>query len=204
MVSRRKSRRWLHAQNADPWVRQAREAGYRSRAAFKLLEMDRRAHLLTPGISVVDLGSAPGSWSQAAAKRVGPGGQVIALDLLPMEPISGVCFIHADFTEEGAGERVLEALKGRQAELLLSDMAPNLSGIAARDQAASAELAAKVMAFAERGLAPGGKILLKAFQGEEFEELNAKFSRSFCRKKILKPDASRAASRELYLLGEKN
>ena len=199
----RKSRRWLHSRDADHWVQQAKESGYRSRAAFKLLEMDRRERLLVPGLLVVDLGAAPGSWSQAAAKRVGPKGRVVALDRLPMEPIDGVHFIQADFTEDGTAEAVLHALEGRQAALLLSDMAPNLSGIAARDQAAAAQLCALAMAFAEGTLAPGGRLLMKAFHGEEFEAVDAEFRRRFRHRRAVKPDASRAASRELYLLGEK-
>jgi len=199
----RKSRRWLHSREADHWVQQAKESGYRSRAAFKLLEMDRRERLLVPGLLVVDLGAAPGSWSQAAAKRVGPKGRVVALDRLPMEPIDGVHFIQADFTEDGTAEAVLHALEGRQAALLLSDMAPNLSGIAARDQAAAAQLCTLAMAFAEGALAPGGRLLMKAFHGEEFEAVDAEFRRRFRHRRAVKPDASRAASRELYLLGEK-
>ena len=203
MTSRRKSRRWLHSRDADHWVQQAKESGYRSRAAFKLLEMDRRERLLVPGLLVVDLGAAPGSWSQAAAKRVGPKGRVVALDRLPMAPIDGVHFIQADFTEDGTAEAVLHALEGRQAALLLSDMAPNLSGIAARDQAAAAQLCTLAMAFAEGTLAPGGRLLMKAFHGEEFEAVDAEFRRRFRHRRAVKPDASRAASRELYLLGEK-
>ena len=203
MSSRRKSRRWLQDRDADPWVRQARESGYRSRAAFKLLEMNRKEHLLRPGAAVIDLGCAPGGWSQAAAQRVGPKGWVVSLDLLPMEPIAGVRFICADFTDDGAAEAVLDALAGRQAELLLSDMSPNLSGIAARDQAAAARLSAAVLTFAEQTLSCGGKLLLKAFQGEEFSALRRGFGQSFRRVRTLKPSASKAASREVYLLGEK-
>jgi len=188
------SKQWLRRHLTDPYVRKAREQGYRSRAAFKLLEIDAKEKLLRPGATVVDLGAAPGSWSQVAAKKVKPGGRVISVDLLQIAPISGVTLLKADFREE----IVIQALKGAKADVVLCDLSPNLSGIADVDQARSAELAFAAIDFCRKALKPEGAFLIKAFHGEAFAELGARLKRSFEKVKVVKPQASRGESRETY------
>jgi len=195
------SRRWLERQARDRYVRRAREEGYRSRAAYKLLELDRRHRLLRPGMTVVDLGAAPGGWSQVAARRAGPRGRVVALDLLPMEPVPGVTFIQGDFREEGPLQALLEAVGGgRAVDLVLSDMAPNLSGLRAVDQPRAMHLAELALDLARQVLRPGGALLVKAFQGEGLDAYRDELRSCFRKVIHAKPEASRAASRELYLL----
>ena len=182
-------------------MRRAREEGYRSRAAYKLLELDRRHRLLRPGMTVVDLGAAPGGWSQVAARRAGPRGRVVALDLLPMEPVPGVTFIQGDFREEGPLQALLEAVGGgRAVDLVLSDMAPNLSGLRAVDQPRAMHLAELALDLARQVLRPGGALLVKAFQGEGLDAYRDELRSCFRKVIHAKPEASRAASRELYLL----
>lgn len=194
------SARWLAEHAADPYVREARRLGYRSRAAFKLKELDERDRLFRPGMTVIDLGAAPGGWSQYARPRLGPAGTLIALDLLPMEPIPGVRFLQGDFREP-AVLRALESLVAEgAADLVMSDMAPNISGVDAADQAAAMALAELALDFARARLKPGGTLLVKAFQGEGFEALVAALRAAFGRVQIRKPGASRARSREIYLL----
>ncbi|OGA06506.1 MAG: 23S rRNA methyltransferase [Betaproteobacteria bacterium RIFCSPHIGHO2_12_FULL_69_13] len=190
------SRQWLHRQSRDPYARRAREAGYRSRAAFKLLGIDAKDRLLLPGMTVVDLGAAPGSWSQVAAGKVRPGGKVIAIDLLEIAPISGVTVLRGDIREGAA----LTALRGECADVVLCDVSPNLSGIAATDQARSAELARAAIEFCRRALKPQGAFLVKAFQGAEFASVLAEMKRAFREVTVRKPAASRGESRETYLL----
>ena len=185
----------------DPYVHKARAGGLRSRAAFKLEEINTRHRLLHPGARVVDLGAAPGGWSQLAAQKVAPGGRVVAIDLLEIAPIAGVAVLKGDVRKETARAEVLAALDGRKADLVLSDLSPNLSGIASADQARAAELARIAMAFCRRQLAPGGALLLKVFQGEEFRALLAEMKEMFREVRTLKPAASRDESRETYLLG---
>ena len=187
---------------ADPYVKLAQKEGYRSRAAYKLLEIQRRARLIRPGSLVVDLGAAPGGWSQAAVHLAAPGGQVVAIDLLPMVPIPEVEFLQADFAwEEGAAQ--LEALLlGRKADLVMSDMAPNLSGIAGADQARHYHLAELALEFARRHLRPTGMFLVKVFHGEGYEAFRAQMGRAFSKVSGFKPEASRDRSREVYLLGK--
>ncbi len=194
------SRCWLERQARDPYVRRAREEGYRSRAAYKLLELDRRHRLLRPGMTVVDLGASPGGWSQVAARRVGRRGRVVALDLLPMDPIPGVTFIQGDFREEGPLRALLEAVDGRAVDLVLSDMAPNLSGLRAVDQPRVMHLAELALELARQVLRPGGALLVKAFQGEGLDAYRDELRSCFEKVIHAKPQASRAASRELYLL----
>jgi 23S rRNA (uridine2552-2'-O)-methyltransferase len=194
------SKRWLREHARDPYVRKARQSEYRSRAAWKLMEIDRQDRLFRPGQLVVDLGAAPGSWSQYAASRVGPRGRVIAVDLLPMPPIANVEFIHGDFGDAGVHARCLEALQGRRADLVISDMAPNLSGIRATDQARSMRLAELALEFAREVLAPGGDLLLKLFQGAGADEFRKELVKHFQRVIVRKPGASKSASRELYVL----
>jgi 23S rRNA (uridine2552-2'-O)-methyltransferase len=194
------SRRWLQEHRTDRFVQQARAEGYRSRAAFKLMDLDRRYGLLRPGAVVLDLGAAPGGWCQWAAQRVGPTGRVVAVDLLAMPPIEGVTFVQGDFREDAVRDRVLAELGGARAELVLSDMAPNLSGIAAMDQARAMHLAEIALELATACLARGGALLVKVFQGEGLEDYVRELRSRFAAVERRKPEASRARSRELYLL----
>ncbi|OGA19927.1 MAG: 23S rRNA methyltransferase [Betaproteobacteria bacterium RIFCSPLOWO2_02_FULL_67_19] len=196
----RSSQRWLQRHVTDPFVRRARESGRRSRAAFKLLEIDQRERLLRPGARVVDLGAAPGGWSQVAAERVRPGGVVVAVDLLEIAPISGVTVLRGDFRDAAVQAAVAEALGGSKADVVLSDLSPNLSGIASADQARAAELIHAAIEFCGRCLAPPGAFLAKVFQGEEFGGVLAALRASFREVRTRKPGASRDESRETYLL----
>ncbi|MHB1360728.1 MAG: RlmE family RNA methyltransferase [Rhodocyclaceae bacterium] len=186
----------------DPYVQQARKEGWRSRAVFKLKEIDEKDHLLKPGMVVVDLGATPGSWSQYAVKRVQPGGRLIALDLLEMEPLPGVDFIQGDFREEAVLKQLKSALAGRQVDLVLSDMAPNMTGIAATDGAQVMLLAELTLEFARDHLKPGGALLVKVFQGAGFMELRKALQEAFVTLTTRKPAASRDRSAELYLLAK--
>jgi 23S rRNA (uridine2552-2'-O)-methyltransferase len=200
-VARSKSsERWLREHFGDAFVRQAQALGLRSRAAFKLLEIDQRDRLLRPGQTVVDLGAAPGGWAQVAADKVGPGGRVVALDLLPIEPLPGVTVLQGDFTEQAVLDRLLGELDGRPVDLVLSDMAPNMSGMKAVDQPRSALLAELALDCARQVLRPKGDLLLKMFQGEGFDPLLAELRAAFSKVVVRKPKASRPRSREVYLL----
>jgi 23S rRNA (uridine2552-2'-O)-methyltransferase len=200
MARNKTSRQWVHDHINDPYVKQAQAQGYRSRAAFKLLQIDERDHLLGPGKVVVDLGSTPGGWSQVAAKKTSPGGRVIALDLLPMEPVSGVHFIQGDFREDETLARLVSALEGRQVGLVLSDMAPNLSGISVTDQARSVHLLELALEFSREYLKTGGDMLVKVFQGTGFDSLRRDMEQLFDTVAVRKPDSSRDRSAEVYLL----
>jgi 23S rRNA (uridine2552-2'-O)-methyltransferase len=190
------SKQWLRRHVTDHYVRKAKAQGYRSRAAFKLLEIDAEQKILKPGMTVVDLGAAPGGWSQVAAAKVKPGGRVIAIDLLPIAPISGVTVLKGDFREE----TILRALAGARADVVLSDVSPNLSGIGNVDQARALELSGAAIDFCGKALKPDGVFLVKAFQGEAFNELVACLKHSFVKVKVVKPSASRGDSSETYLL----
>lgn len=194
------SKAWLHRHVTDGYVRQARAAGYRSRAAYKLLEIDQKDRVLRPGSRVLDLGAAPGGWSQVAARKVGPNGRVVAIDLLEIAPISGVTVLRGDVREPRAREAARQALGGA-ADLVLSDLSPNLSGISAVDQARAAELAGLAVELACEVLKPTGALLVKVFQGEAFEEVLGRVRRAFQTVAVRKPGASRGESRETYLLG---
>jgi 23S rRNA (uridine2552-2'-O)-methyltransferase len=170
MARSKSSGRWLRRHFDDGYVRRAQQAGYRSRAAYKLLEINERDHILRPGMTVIDLGAAPGGWSQVAAGTVGRRGRVIALDLLPMDPISNVWFIHGDFREESVFTALLEMVGDRQVDLVISDMAPNISGMRSVDQPRAMYLAELALDLAKNVLAPGGALLVKAFQGEGIDE----------------------------------
>jgi 23S rRNA (uridine2552-2'-O)-methyltransferase len=196
----RSSGRWLQEHFADSYVQRAQAAGWRSRAVFKLEEIDRRAHLLHPGAVCLDLGAAPGAWSQYASQRVGAKGRVVATDLLPMEELAGVEFVQGDFREEEVFERILALLPARGVDLVLSDMAPNLSGVDVIDQPRSMHLAELALAMAERLLKPGGSALIKVFQGAGFKELLQAARGKFSEVKLMKPLASRSRSPESYLL----
>ena len=200
MSRSKSSARWLKQHFEDEYVKRAQQAGYRSRAVFKLQEIDAKDNLFKPGMRVVDLGAAPGSWSQYAALRVGEGGQVIALDVLPMDTLAGVQFVQGDFREQAVLDQLLQLLKDRPLDLVISDMAPNTSGINAVDQPRMMYLAELALDFARQCLRPGGDMLIKVFQGEGFESLRAELRRSFAKVASRKPKASRSRSKELYLL----
>ena len=187
----RSSSRWLAEHESDPYVRQAREQGWRSRAVFKLEEIQRSDRLIRPGMTIVDLGAAPGGWSQFAARLLDGRGRIIALDLLPMPELAGVEFIEGDIESTEVGH---------QADLVMSDMAPNMMGIADVDHARSMNLVDLAVEFAGRELRPGGDLLLKVFQGREFQPLLARLRREFESVKLRKPKASRGRSPEVYVL----
>jgi len=194
------SARWLAEHAADPYVKRAHEEGWRSRAAFKLEEIERTDRLLRPGMTVVDLGAAPGGWSQFAARKLAGKGRVIALDILDMPAIAGVEFIQGDFTEEAVLAKLQASLGGEKVDLVMSDMAPNMMGIADVDHDRSMHLVDLVVDFAARELRPGGDLLMKVFQGREFQQLVARLRREFESVKLRKPKASRARSAEVYVL----
>lgn len=194
------SRRWLQEQRNDPYTRRARQEGYRGRAVYKLIELDTKDRLLRPGMRVVDLGAAPGSWSQYAAGRVGRDGRVIASDILPMEPIPGVEFVQGDFREDAVLESLRTALGGRGAGLVMSDMAPNLSGMDAIDQPASMALTELAHALAVEVLEAGGTLVTKMFQGEGSDDFLRTLRGDFATVKVRKPGASRDRSREVYVV----
>jgi 23S rRNA (uridine2552-2'-O)-methyltransferase len=194
------SARWLAEHAADPYVKRAHEEGWRSRAAFKLEEIQKAERLLRPGMTVVDLGAAPGGWSQYAARLLAGRGRVIALDVLEMAALPGVEFMQGDFGEEEVLERLTQALGGEKVDLVMSDMAPNMMGIADVDHDRSMYLVDLAVDFAARSLRPGGDLLMKVFQGREFQPLVARLRRSFESVKLRKPKASRARSAEVYVL----
>ena len=200
MARSKSSNQWLQRHVKDPYVRKAREEGYRSRAAYKLIEVDARGRLLFPGARVVDLGAAPGGWSQVAALKVAPGGKVIAVDLLEIAPMSGVTILRGDCREPGIRRQLEDALDGHKADVVLSDLSPNISGIASADQARAAELVRMAIEFCGRQLKPGGAFLVKIFQGEEFAGVLKELKQSFREVRTIKPSASRDESRETYLL----
>ena len=194
------SDRWLKEHFSDPFVQRAQAAGWRSRAVFKLEEIDQRERLLKPGAVCLDLGAAPGAWSQYARRRLGPKGRVVATDLLPMEPLSGVEFVQGDFREEEVFGRILGLLPEHGVDVVLSDMAPAMSGVDVTDQARSMHLAELALDMARRVLKPGGDALIKVFQGSGFEDLVRGARAEFGRVKLVKPQASRARSAEMYML----
>ena len=185
----------------DEFVKRANKEGYRSRAAYKLMELDERDHLIRPGMIVVDLGAAPGSWSQVVVERLKDKGRVVALDLLEMHPLPGVDFIQGDFTEDEVLAKLEELLHGKQVDLVISDMAPNMSGMSVIDQAKSMHLAELALEFCRQWLKPGGHFLVKVFIGSGFDELVRTMRPEFSKVVIRKPKASRDRSAETYLLG---
>ncbi len=201
----RSNRAWIERHINDPYVQAATRHGYRSRAAYKLIEIDQKDRLLRPGATVIDLGAAPGSWTQVVVERLGQregrlAGRVIALDLLPMEPIAGVHVIQGDFRDDAVMQSVAQALGGERADLILSDMAPNLSGIGAADAARSAHLWELALEFALEHLKPEGRFLTKAFQGSGYSQFVELLKRHFARVLVRKPAASRQESAETFLL----
>lgn len=195
------SKQWMHEHVNDPFVQLAKKEGYRSRAAYKLLEIDAKDRLLKPGMVVVDLGATPGGWSQVAAARVGRGGKVIALDLLPLDPLAGVDFIQGDFRDAEVLRQLEDLLQGKPVGLVISDMAPNISGVASADQARAMHLAELAMEFALEHLKPEGNFLVKVFQGAGFEDFLKLMRSRFTKVATRKPKASRDRSSEVYLLG---
>ena len=201
MTRRSKSSdRWLREHFADPYVKRAKAEGWRSRAVFKLEAMDKSARLLQPGMVVLDLGAAPGAWSQYARRQVGRNGRVVASDILPMDALSGVEFIQGDFREQDVIDAIQAALGGAGLDVLLSDMAPNLSGMDAIDAPRAIYLAELALGLAAHLLKPGGVALIKLLQGAGFQEFVAAARRGFAHVRLLKPDASRSRSPETYLL----
>ncbi|WP_262267842.1 MULTISPECIES: RlmE family RNA methyltransferase [Microvirga] len=193
------SQKWLERQLNDPYVARAKREGYRSRAAFKLLEIDEKYHLLKPGQRIVDLGAAPGGWSQIAATKVGPKGKVVGIDLLPIDPMPGVEFIQLDFLDESAPGRLIEMLGG-PADIVMSDMAANTTGHKKTDHLRIIGLAEAAIYFAREILAPGGAFVAKVFQGGTENQLLADLKRDFAVVRHVKPAASRADSAELYVM----
>ncbi|MHB8824105.1 MAG: RlmE family RNA methyltransferase [Thiobacillus sp.] len=194
---------WMHEHVTDPYVKKAQQDGYRSRAAYKLLEIDKRDHLLRPSMTVVDLGAAPGSWCQVAVEKMKRQGRVLAIDLLPMAPIPGVDSLEGDFTEPAALAWLEEKLQNGRVDLVLSDMAPNISGVMLSDQARQYELCELALEFSVNWLKPDGAFLVKVFQGVGFEDFRAQMRQAFEQVQIRKPDASRDRSAEVYLLGRR-
>lgn len=202
MKRNKTSRAWVQEHVNDHYVQRAKADGYRSRAAYKLLEIDTKDRLFHAGQRVVDLGSAPGGWSQVAVERVKPGGKVLAIDLLPMQPVPGCLFIQGDFRDAAARQALSKHLNGH-VDLVITDLSPNLTGITDVDQARWRELADLSMAFAQEHLAPTGTFLIKVFQGDEAAEYREQLQQQFSRVEVRKPKASRDRSTEFYLLARR-
>ena len=200
MKRHRSNQSWIQAHLADPYVQRSQKDGYRSRAAYKLLEIDERDRLLAPGQLVVDLGAAPGSWTQVIVRKVGPKGVVAALDILDMEPLEGATVLKGDFREQPVLDELEALLAGRPVDLVVSDMAPNLSGVAASDAARSIHLCELALDFALDHLKPGGAFLVKTFQGTDYPAFLKAMKAAFRQVNSRKPDASRERSAEMYLL----
>jgi 23S rRNA (uridine2552-2'-O)-methyltransferase len=194
------SKAWLKEHREDPYVQQAQREGYRSRACYKLLEIQEKDRVIRPGMTVLDLGSAPGGWSQVAVALAGHSGRVIASDILPMDSLAGVEFIEGDFTSDDVFGQILDAIGDTRVDLVLSDIAPNMSGVNAVDQPRSIYLVELALDMARRVLAPGGTFVAKVFQGEGFDELFRAARESFEKVLTRKPRASRPRSREVYLV----
>jgi 23S rRNA (uridine2552-2'-O)-methyltransferase len=199
---RSSSKAWLKEHRDDPYVQQAQREGYRSRACYKLLELQDKDKLIRRGMTVLDLGSAPGGWSQVAIERVGENGKVIASDILPMDSLDGVTFIEGDFTEDEAFQQIIEALNGKPVDLVISDMSPNMSGVDAVDQPRAIYLVELALDMAQQVLAPGGTFVAKVFQGEGFDQLFKQTNGSFVKVLTRKPKASRSRSREVYMVAK--
>lgn len=193
---------WMTEHFADPYVKQSQRDGYRSRASYKLLELDEKDSLLHPGQRVLDLGAAPGGWSQVSVEKVGASGHVIASDILPMDTLAAVTFVQGDFTQDAVYQELLAAMSGAGADLVISDMAPNMSGMAAVDQPAAMGLVELALDMARQVLVPGGSFVAKAFQGEGFDAWIREMKQDFRRVVIRKPPASRSRSREVYVVAK--
>ena len=195
------SKAWMHEHVNDEFVKRAQKEGYRARAAFKLIEIDDKDKLIKPGMTIVDLGATPGSWSQVATQRLKGQGRIIALDLLEIEPIKGVEFIQGDFREEAVLRQLENSLQGKQVDLVIADMAPNMSGITIVDQAGAAYLTELALEFSRDWLKPSGNFLVKVFIGAGFDEILSSMRGLFDKVVTRKPKASRGRSNEVYLLG---
>ncbi len=202
MKRNKTSKAWMHEHLNDTYVQRAQAEGYRARAAYKLLEIDDRDRVLRPGAVVVDLGAAPGSWSQVAAKRCGHSARIFALDLLPVEPVAGIDILQGDFTEDAVLADLEARLGGAKVDVVLSDMSPNLSGVPTVDQARSIHLCELALDFAVRHLKSGGYFVVKVFQGEGFMAFRKQMEQGFASVQVRKPKASRDRSAEVYLLGK--
>ena len=199
---KRKTSAWADNQNRDQFVRKARQEGLRARAAFKLSEIDQKYKLVKNDSTVVDLGAAPGSWSSYVASKLKGSGRIIALDLLDMDPVTGVEFLQGDFTESETIEKLQDLLSGRQIDLVLSDMAPNITGIAVKDQAGCELIFDSLMAFCHQALRDGGDLLFKMFEGEAANIARKSLKTEFERFHVIKPEASRARSKEVFFLAK--
>ena len=200
MARSKTSNKWLTEHFSDEFVKRAQKEGYRSRAIYKLIEMDDKDRLLKPGMTVVDLGAAPGGWCELLSKRVGDSGRIIALDVLPMDVLGDVTFIQGDFTEQSVYDQLVEELDGKWVDLVISDMAPNISGVASTDQARALHLVELALDFAVTSLKPGGTLLVKVFPGAGPDELRRQMREVFESVVVRKPEASRDRSREFFLL----
>lgn len=203
MKRRPTSKAWMQEHVSDEFVKRAQREGYRARAAYKLMEIDDKDHLIKPGMTIVDLGAAPGSWSQVAVERLKGNGRVIALDLLEMQPLAGVEFIQGDFREDAVLQQLEDSLNGRLVDLVIADMAPNISGISIVDQSRAAYLTELALEFSMKWLKPGGHFLVKVFAGSGFDEIVKNMRTQFEKVVTRKPKASRDRSSEVYLLGLK-
>jgi 23S rRNA (uridine2552-2'-O)-methyltransferase len=200
MARSKSSGQWLREHFNDPYVKKAQQQGYRSRACFKLLEIQQKDKIMRPGMVVIDLGAAPGGWSQVAAEVLGSKGRIVASDILPMDALADVEFVQGDFTEETVFEQILQLLDGMPVDLVISDMAPNMSGMKEVDQPRMMYLAELAVDLARKVLKPGGHFLTKIFQGEGFDTFHRELRQDFGKVITRKPEASRPRSREVYLL----
>lgn len=202
MARSKSSSRWLQEHVNDPYVKQAQKDGYRSRSSYKLIELNQKDRLIRPGMLVLDLGSAPGGWSQVAGALVGDKGRVLATDILPMDPLKNVDFIQGDFREESVLNQIVDRLGGAKPDLVLSDMSPNISGISSADQASSIYLLELALDMVRRVLKPGGAFVAKLFQGVGSDEYLKELRAAFDKVSIRKPAASRSRSREVYIVAK--
>ena len=202
MARTKSSSRWLQEHVNDPYVKQAQKDGYRSRSSYKLIELNQKDRLIRPGMLVMDLGSAPGGWSQVAAALVGDKGRVLATDILPMDPLANVDFIQGDFREEAVLNQILERLHGQKPDLVMSDMLPNISGISSADQAGAIYLLELALDMVRRVLKPGGSFVAKLFQGVGSDAYLKELRTAFEKVSIRKPTASRSRSREVYVVAK--
>lgn len=200
MAKSKSSKGWLKEHFDDEYVRRSQQDGYRSRAIYKLIEIDKKDRLIKPGMTIIDLGAAPGGWSEYCVKKLGKNATVVALDILPMEPIDEVTIIEGDFREDAVFEKLMAVMNNAQADLVISDMAPNISGMESVDMPRAYYLCELALDFARQVLKPGGGLLVKLFQGEGFEAYNKELKASFSKVVMRKPKASRARSREIYAL----
>lgn len=200
MAKSKSSKGWLKEHFDDEYVRRSQQDGYRSRAIYKLIEIDEKDRLIKPGMMVIDLGAAPGGWSEYCVKKLGKKGAIVALDILPMEPIDGVAIVEGDFREDAVFEELMAIMGNDKSDLVISDMAPNISGMGSVDMPRAYHLCELALDLSRQVLKPGGALLVKLFQGEGFEAYNKELKASFSKVVMRKPKASRARSREIYAL----